>query len=164
MVLRKKVIDAYLSLSHLFHQILRFCVQDQNGGKLAKNRPCIKTQFWLSLAKNWVQEGRQMKGNHASLILLLKQWFWMLEAVSTPLLVGPVVRCENYAGEAWMALADHPEVVEAAQDLHFYRARWTGFKSFTFQQVSSFYFYSGISTLKSHYFSLSMIHQLKTDE
>ena len=47
----------------------------------------------------------------------------MLEAVSTPLLVGPVVRRENYAGEAWMALPDHPEVVEAAQDLHFYRAR-----------------------------------------
>ena len=47
----------------------------------------------------------------------------MIEAVSTPLLVGPVVRCENHAGEAWMALAAHPEVVEAAQDLHFYRAR-----------------------------------------
>jgi hypothetical protein len=30
--------------------------------------------------------------------------------------------------------------------------------------VSCFYFYSGISTLKSHYFSLCMIHQLKTDE
>ena len=64
---------AYFSLSYFFHHILRFCVQDQNGGKRAKNRSRIKTQFWLSLAKHWVQEGKQMKGNHASLILLLKQ-------------------------------------------------------------------------------------------
>ena len=63
---------AYFSLSYFFHHILRFCVQDQNGGKRAKNRSRIKTQFWLSLAKHWVQEGKQMKGDYPSMILSMK--------------------------------------------------------------------------------------------
>ena len=160
MVLRKKTMLAYLSLSHLFHQILRFCVQDQNGGKRAKNRSCIKTQFWLSLAKHWVQEGKQMKGDYPSLILSMKHWFWQLETVSTALLVGPVVRWENYDGEAWMPPNSH----WSGSGSSFYHARWTASRASHLHRVSCFYFYSGFLLRSRFIFLWTKDTPWKTDE
>ena len=154
MVLRKKTIDAYFCLSQLFHHILRFCVQEQNGGKRAKIGHISDHCSDSNLHHFGSKDGKQMKGKYPPFVTAVKHSSWKLETILTWLL-WPC--CDTNSVVEYFAGDDENTIITP-------QSHWGGSGSSLWWSVRSFkglphfptelllYLTISFCTLLSHYF------------